>query len=140
MIGPFTGEYSFLSNFSSSPFYYGSAHYKTVEHFYQAQKTDRADYYSFARIVEAPTPAEAKKLGRIIPMKPGFEEVKRVVMMQGLMFKFCQNPELKEKLISTGSEHLEEVNYWGDKYWGTFDGKGENWLGRLLMMVREILS
>ena len=52
---------------------------------------------------------------------------------------FSQNEDLKEKLLDTGNEHLEEGNTWGDKIWGTVNGKGQNNLGKILMMVREEL-
>ena len=53
------------------------------------------------------------------------------------------NPENYQKLLETGSKHLEEVNYWGDTFWGVHKndssepGVGENNLGRLLMEIRE---
>lgn len=53
--------------------------------------------------------------------------------------KFSQNTELKKRLLSTGNEHLEEGNTWGDKIWGTVNGVGENRLGKILMRIREEL-
>jgi len=53
--------------------------------------------------------------------------------------KFSQNTELKKRLLSTGNEHLEEGNTWGDKIWGTVNGIGENRLGKILMRIREEL-
>ena len=47
---------------------------------------------------------------------------------------------LKEKLLETEDEYLEEGNTWGDKVWGTVNGVGANNLGRILMEVREILQ
>ena len=52
-------------------------------------------------------------------------------------------PELKEKLLATGDEYLEEGNYWHDNYWGNChcekcaDITGQNKLGILLMKIRE---
>ena len=41
------------------------------------------------------------------------------------MFEIClakftnpKNSELKQKLLETGTEYLEEGNTWGDVYWG----------------------
>lgn len=53
--------------------------------------------------------------------------------------KFTQNEDLKEKLLATGNNILEEGNTWGDRVWGTVNGVGENRLGKILMRVREEL-
>jgi predicted NAD-dependent protein-ADP-ribosyltransferase YbiA (DUF1768 family) len=50
--------------------------------------------------------------------------------------KFISGSELAERLLATGHAILEEGKWWGDQYWGTVLGVGENWLGKLLMMVR----
>lgn len=42
-------------------------------------------------------------------------------------------------LSKTGEEHLEECNTWGDEYWGTCNGIGENRLGNILMRVQAEL-
>jgi len=34
---------------------------------------------------------------------------------------------------------IEEKNSWGDTFWGTCEGVGQNHLGRLLMKTREKL-
>lgn len=51
--------------------------------------------------------------------------------------KFAQNSELKEKLWQTGTkklvEHSPVDNFWGDGA----DGKGENWLGKILTEIRQ---
>jgi hypothetical protein len=57
-------------------------------------------------------------------------------MWEILESKFS-NKELKEKLIKTGEEYLEEKNTWGDKFWGTSNGIGENNLGKILMNIRN---
>lgn len=60
-------------------------------------------------------------------------------MYEICMAKFTQNEDLKEKLLATGNDILEEGNTWGDKVWGTVNGVGENKLGKILMKVREEL-
>ena len=56
------------------------------------------------------------------------------------MAKFSQHDDLKILLLSTGEakliEHTENDAYWGDGG----DGKGKNYLGILLMQVREEIS
>ena len=50
-----------------------------------------------------------------------------------------QHYDLAQKLIATGNAYLEEGNQWGDKFWGTVNGTGENMLGKILMKERDIL-
>lgn len=54
--------------------------------------------------------------------------------------KFSQNEELRDRLLATGDEYLEEGNTWGDRIWGTVNGICENRLGKILMRVREELK
>ena len=67
------------------------------------------------------------------------EEVKYDLMVDVCYAKFTQNEDLKEKLLATGDEYLEEGNNWGDRIWGTVNGEGENRLGKILMKVRDEL-
>lgn len=60
-------------------------------------------------------------------------------MYEVVLAKFSQNEFLKQKLIATGREWLEEGNTWGDITWGTVDGVGNNYLGKILMAVRSVL-
>ena len=135
MIDRFNGEYAFLSNYSASPFKdeCGDS-YPTVEHYFQAQKA--TNMFDFEEIRMAKTPGLAKKLGRQIELAPDWESVKEQVMLDGLRHKFAI-PELRDKLLATGDQYLEEGNYWGDTYWGVCNGVGKNRLGKLLMQVRE---
>lgn len=50
------------------------------------------------------------------------------------------NEDLKQKLIDTNDEYLEEGNSWNDIYWGVCKGRGKNMLGKILMKVREELK
>ena len=79
---------------------------------------------------------ESKKMGQFVRLRSDWEKIKVDVMKTCLEVKF-QNPELKEMLMATAPKHLEEANNWGDKYWGTTYGKGENMLGKLLMQIRD---
>jgi len=59
-------------------------------------------------------------------------------MEEILYLKFTQNPDLGDKLLATEGL-IEEKNSWGDTFWGTCEGVGQNHLGRLLMKTREKL-
>ena len=69
-----------------------------------------------------------------------WDSVKTNWMYEICKAKFSQNEELKSKLLSTGTEYLEEGNTWGDEVWGTVNGVGENRLGKILMKIREELK
>lgn len=142
MISSFTDDYDFLSNFYPSPVWYGSDSYPTVEHAYQAAKTK--DPQERQRIASAKYPGQAKKLGRAVTMRKGWDQHKADVMLKLLRQKF-QAPDLRERLLATGTQKLVEGNYWHDNLWGSCGcgkckDKGKNLLGRLLMQVREELA
>lgn len=134
MIDRFDGEYAFLSNYSASPFRVDYVLFPTMEHYFQANKADNQNDY--LRIAHAPTPGEAKRLGRKIQLRPDWEKIKDNIMLAGLRKKFA-DPELRNLLLATGDEELVEGNYWRDTYWGVCNGVGQNKLGKLLMQVRE---
>ena len=75
----------------------------------------------------------AKREGYKVKLRENWEDIKIDVMYQIVLAKFSQNEFLKQKLIATGREWLEEGNTWGDRTWGTVDGVGNNYLGKVLM-------
>lgn len=130
----FMDEYAFLSNYYARQICYNGILYENNEAAFQAQKcSNEVDKLSFRTL----NPSEAKKKGRSVDMRKDWEQIKVQVMKDIVIAKFEQNPDLKEKLLATGDAYLEEGNTWGDRIWGTVDGKGANNLGRILMEVRE---
>jgi N-glycosidase YbiA len=137
MIDAFRGKYRFLSNFAASPVMYQDETYPTVEHAYQAAKTD--DRILRMAIRYMPTAAAAKKAGSKIPRAEDWF-TKSLQIMEYLVYqKFAWNPELKALLLATGDKELVEGNTWGDTFWGVCRGKGSNELGKILMRVRAQL-
>lgn len=133
-IDSFQDEYRFLSNFWPSPVDYMGDLYPTVEHAFQAMKTK--DHEERALVLKASTPGKAKRLGREVTLREDWEDLKLEVMEHFLRLKFDTYP-LHEQLMDTGTRELIEGNTWGDKFWGTVDGVGENHLGKLLMKIRK---
>ena len=41
-------------------------------------------------------------------------------------------------LKATGDAVLVEGNWWRDDFWGVYEGKGQNILGKILMIVRDL--
>ena len=142
-IDGFFGSNRFLSNFYPAEVkvghvagFEGPATFPTVEHAYQACKTNCPRERAAFLLVK--TPGDAKRLGRRVTIRADWDDVKLAVMEVLLVQKFS-NPELGRKLLATGDRHLIEVNSWGDRFWGVCEGKGENHLGRLLMETRSKL-
>ena len=85
-IDEFDGKFAFLSNFFPSPIKSEGIVYPTVEHFFQAQKANTLS--EKMAIAAAETPGRAKRLGRLVSLRPDWEEVKVDVMRSGLELKF----------------------------------------------------
>jgi ribA/ribD-fused uncharacterized protein len=130
VIDSFKGEYAFLSNF-----YMGGGVLPSVEHQFQALKTE--DAWQAVYVMGAPTPKDAKRRGRSVTLRNNWETTRNTIMYALVTQKFEGDEELAEKLIATGDAELVEGNWWGDTYWGVCRGKGENKLGKILMDVRE---
>lgn len=142
MTGPdaitrFSGEHSFLSNFHPSRVQWMGFEVATVEHAFQLAKT--FDHSARRAIAEALTPSKAKRLGRGVQLRPGWEISKNAVMRALLVQKFTRHLDLAQALLATGDAELIEGNDWGDVYWGVCRGHGRNQLGCQLMEVRALL-
>ena len=133
-ITSFTGEYRFLSNFFPAVVTLDGETYPSVEHAYQAAKTTSP--IAREAIRTCPKPGQAKRNGRMVQLRPDWEEIKLDVMRDLLWQKF-QHYDLREQLLATGDRRLIEGNHWNDTFWGVCRGVGQNWLGVLLMEIRE---
>lgn len=127
----FRGALRFLSNYYPSPVF----GYPTVEHAFAACKT--LDPEQRLAIKRATSPGEAKRLGRILTLRPDWEDIKEDVMTRLLMEKFGKHEHLLNLLTATGDLELVERNNWKDRVWGVVDGEGENRLGKILMGLRR---
>ena len=139
MIEQFQDEYRWLSNFwyLEKPMEYQGMSFATNEHFYIAMKTE--DTSIRKQVSEHPLKG-LKRFGNTFPLRGDWELIKFDVMEFGLNYKFSEsNPKLRQQLIDTGNEHIQEGNLWGDKIWGIClkTGEGDNKLGELLMKIRS---
>jgi len=133
----FQGAYRFLSNFYPCPVEFEGVAYLSSDAAYQASKTLNGELRERFTIVNA---REARRLGRhIFPLREDWEDEKLNTMYRILRAKFTQNSAVKQQLLGTGAASLEETNWWYDQFWGVYNGKGENHLGKLLMLVRDEL-
>lgn len=135
-IAGFVGSYRWLSNYFECPVCYEGRAYGSSEAAYHASKFPEAERDEFTRL----DPDASKKLSRKkVVDQAWWDARKERVMREITRAKFGQNPELAAKLIATGDRQLEELNWWGDKFWGTVEGEGRNTLGKILMEVRAEL-
>lgn len=124
----------FLSNFSPAKIMVDGVEYPSLEHAFQASKTFNQLQRSVIQNMKDPN--HARRYGRRIALRPGWDEMRNDVMLRLLRQKFS-DPVLRKRLLDTGDVELVEGNHWGDTYWGVCNCKGENMLGKLLMKVRE---
>jgi GTP cyclohydrolase II len=134
VIDRFAGPWEFLSNYSAAAVCLDGQPFPTVEHAYQAAKS--LDQAARQRIATEPDPDKAKRLGRRHADRADWEEAK-VAVMRALVEQKFQDPELRSRLLATGSAELIEGNNWGDEFWGVCAGHGQNTMGMILMAVRE---
>lgn len=145
MIDSFSGRFAFLSNFYPCEIKHQGITYKSVESYYVAMKvkgdqmidgrfypeTDVREMISMIK-----NPGDVKRFGRNkISLRKDWDDIKLSVMELALREKF-KDESLKEMLLSTGDEELIEGNTWNDTYWGVCQGKGQNYLGKILMKIR----
>lgn len=153
-ITSFTGKHRVFSNFFPASVYIlvGTRWVKcpSVEHGFQASKTLSQQWRR--KIIEAPSAADAKRMGQDVRRVSYWEEVKIVVMLELLRQKFLLSRKAGRDLLLTSDVKLIEGNTWHDNFWGICEcGRegipgvrdgctgGLNWLGRLLMRVRKDL-
>lgn len=94
-------------------------------------------------IADAKTPAEAKRLGRLVPMdshniKQWNHRDALVAMLECNLAKYQQNNRCRAWLMGTGTARL--VEHRPDPIWGdNLNGTGKNLLGHVLELVRASL-
>src|SRR5687767_9057952 len=130
-IDSFREEHEFLSNFYPASVSYDGKEYPTVEHAFQAAKTD--NHRERKQIQQCGSPSNAKKMGRRVKLRTDWETVKLGIMEALVREKFTRHPELRAALLDTEDRPLIEGNTWSDTFWGTVRGSGKNHLGKILM-------
>ncbi len=138
-----TAAYKEFSNFLGGPCLYNGITFKTAEGAFQYAKIDNPTQQQTEQFANCDGHT-AKRLGRKVKLCKEWEMIKLQVMKEVLLGKFNQQP-MKDMLLNTGDRVLLHHAPWEAKdgrtsYWGVDDnGNGENWMGEILMEVREIL-
>ncbi len=129
----FRGDRFFLSNFYPCRVTFHGRTFENSEAAYASEKCLlESDKDRFVGL----TGGQAKRLGREVKIRPDWESIKVQVMREVLRAKFGQHSDLFYLLRQT-QEKLIEINEWNDTFWGVCKGIGENYLGRLLMEIRD---
>lgn len=146
-------ENGYLSNWYLSPFTVEKKIFSSMEQFMMYRKAICfGDEVAATNILSTDDASQIKALGRQVS---NYDEhiwngIRQIVVYEGLLAKFSQNEDLKDKLKSTGEAILAECAV-KDLIWSVglsmtdpdrFDKikwKGQNLLGYTLMMVRERL-
>ena len=134
-----SAEWGWLSNLHISRFDIDGLTWKSVEHYYQAQKYVGSP--AFEMIREAKDGFAALKAGgnRSLPQRSDWNDVKLSVMKKALEAKFQQSKILRAKLLNTDDAVLCHQSN-SDLFWGcNIAGEGENHLGQLIMEIRRKL-
>lgn len=142
-----------FSQWWTSPFELEGQLYPTAEHWMMAAKARLFDDpETLAKILLAPSPAAAKKLGRQVR---GFDDAvwkkeRFELVTRGNVAKFSSTPELRDHLLRTGETILVEASP-RDTIWGIGSSaqspaardplkwRGTNLLGFALVQARALL-
>ena len=143
----------YLSNWYRSPFDLDGVHYTSVEQYIMFQKCKLfGDEAAAEAVLSTDDVAAQQAIGRSANGYIGtvWAGMRQLVALKGLLAKFSQNEDLKQKLLDTGDAYLVECARM-DKVWACgirltddrrFDASnwdGENILGFALMEVRNTL-
>lgn len=111
------------------------------------------DIVTAEKIIKNKSPKECKALGRKVKNfdSETWDAVSQEVVYQGCLYKFQQNKVLKSYLMKSGNRLIAEASPY-DKHWGIGLNAhqarripreawpGKNWLGTVLMRVRDTLT
>ncbi len=147
-------ENGYLSNWYQSQFELENIAFSSMEQYMMFQKAKYFDdKVTASKILKSDDVSKIKALGRLVA---GYDEkdwngIRQIVVYRGLLAKFSQKPDLKQRLMDTGNAMIAECAV-KDTIWGIglsmndperFDKskwRGQNLLGYALMMVREELQ
>ena len=112
----------------------GPLEFPSVSHAYWASST--FDESARQEISEAANEFEAQQIAERSTTDPSWPAVRLSTMAAFLRVKYSKYPDFEEALIGTGDSKLL---YHGIQsvYWTTRGNDGQNWIGRLLELVRS---
>ena len=137
MINKFDNEYIFLSNYYPQNITYKGITYNCAMNAYYGQLiSDNLQKKAIANAT--PSRALSMVINSISKIDYSQEEQDNI-MYEILKVKFSDS-KLKNLLLQTNQEPLNNNVNWEDTYWGICNDEGDNKLGKLLMKLRDELS
>ncbi|MDO4338009.1 MAG: NADAR family protein [Eubacteriales bacterium] len=146
-------ENGYLSNWYLSEFFVQGERFSSIKQYMVYQKALQFnDFSARDNILITNDAAAIKQIEREVRNcnERVWKGKSQLIVYQGLLSKFSQNDELKDKLLDTGSAMLAECSV-SDRIWGIGismkddrrylidQWEGQNLLGFSLMQVRNIL-
>jgi ribA/ribD-fused uncharacterized protein len=140
--------HGWLGNMAAYPVVHNGKQYRTTEALFQALRFDDEEVIEAIRAERSPMVAKfvAKRHRAKMVVEPlGTQDLDNMRLC--LWLKLEQHPDLLEMLLATGDEMIVEdcskLQKGAGLFWGaaSVDGewRGENWLGKLWMEIRESL-
>ena len=137
--------YDYLSPFYPSPFLLNGTLFLSIIHYYEYSRIKNEEIK--LKILVEPDPQKVLEVSRNrcvnSPQSSNWDERRRLIMYEGCMAKFLQNPPLRDFLVSTNPLPLcyyFEGDDGGFSFlWGTDGSVGENALGSILESIRSSL-
>ena len=154
--------YGAFSNLLRRPIVVAETEFATVEHAYQYLKPRDPRVREW--LLAAPSPSLLAVAAHVLPSdeadptqlmgrvadallgfhtRPGWSRLRYPWMLQCLRAKFSQHADLSALLQETGGAQLVEAGKIDDeagRRWGIVNGRGSNYLGRMLMRLRAELT
>jgi ribA/ribD-fused uncharacterized protein len=140
---PRVGDFCGLSNLHPRPMMFQGVAYASAEHAYQAARA--RDPAVRAWLMAAPSPELVAAAGDALPLDdiaPDWAVFHVPLMERIVRAKFVEHGDLRRLLLSTGTAKIVE---WAPedsaiaRFWGEYEGVGENTLGVMLMRLRDEL-
>ena len=145
---------AYLSNWFYASFTVKGVTYSSMEQYMMHRKAlTFHDGETAGKIMATSNFGEIKALGRQVRNYDDriWNGIRQIVVYEGLLEKFRQNPVLKEQLLATGDAMLAEcaagdriwatgLTMWDENRMNTEKWRGQNLLGFALMQVRQKLS
>ncbi|HEY1835820.1 MAG TPA: NADAR family protein [Candidatus Saccharimonadales bacterium] len=131
-----------LNNWSAHAVEIWGKKFPTVEHAFQYRKFTETAPEIAAKILAAPSPWSAMRIGRqhAAQQRLDWREVNVPLMTEIAKAKFIQNEDALECLLATGAKRIVENSPFSN-FWGCgADGKGQNQMGKILKQIRDELE
>jgi ribA/ribD-fused uncharacterized protein len=132
--------YGCFSNLFRRPIEFEGRAFPTAEHAYQFGKPREDGVREWLMAAPSPSLLAMAAHGLLSwDIAPGWSKGRYDRMRRVVRAKFGQHPDLAAILLATGGARLVEAGTTDNEVnrrWGEVNGKGQNWLGLILMEIR----